>query len=398
MKKTLLFAALFCLMSAAAAAAPKSEPLPEDLRQLSKKGIDAIYNVDIDEANKEFGLALEKYPDHPFPHFGIAMTKWASLEYLEEESDPRMDKEYSDLTDKAISVGQKWIKKHPGDANAFMCLGGMYGLRARLDVLQHHWIKAYFAGKKALFNMRMAIKIDPELYDAYLGLGLYEYYAGTLPGVIKLLSTFLMNGDAKKGIEYLGLCKDKGYFNALAAKLLLIEIYTQHGGRYANPELAVKWAEELRAANPQQSQSQFIEVVSLYEDKKYEESRKETLDYLKSIYELKPGFHRSFLPRVFTALGDTYLAEKNYEMAVEYFSKAADTLKEDPKRPPARWGVWGLVELGNVYDLMGMRGKALEIYREAYSYKDEWGFAETIGHYLKKPFSADELPVPIPPP
>jgi tetratricopeptide (TPR) repeat protein len=162
--------------------------------------------------------------------------------------------------------------------------------------------------------------------------------------------------------------------------------------------LAVKWAAELRAAYPLQPQPQFIQVVALYEDKKYEESRRETLDYLKSIYEMKPGYRSSFLPRVFAALGDTYLAEKNYEMAAEYFSKAAGTLKEDPERPPARWGVWGLVELGNVYDLMGMRAKALEFYRGAHSYKNEWGFSETIERYLEKPFSETELPVPIPPP
>lgn len=398
MKKIFFPVLLFCSLSAAAAAVPKYESLPEDLRLLSKKGIDAIYAVDIDEANKEFGLALQKYPDHPFPHFGIAMTKWAELEYLEEESDPRMGKEYSDLTDKAIDIGKKWISRHPGDANAYMCVGGMYGLRARLYVQQHHWIKAYFAGKKALFNTRTAIKIAPELYDAYLGLGLYEYYAGTLPGAVKLLARLVMHGDAQKGIGYLNLCKDKGYFNALAAKLLLIEIYTQHGGRYANPGLAVKLAAELRAAYPLQAQPQFIQIVALYEDKKYEESRKKTLDYLDSIYKKKPGYRSSFLPRVFATLGDISLAEKNYEMAVKYFSKAADTLKENPQRPPARWGVWGLVELGNVYDLIGMRDKALEFYKAARSYKNEWGFSETIERYLKKPFSDSELPVPIPPP
>ena len=167
---------------------------------------------------------------------------------------------------------------------------------------------------------------------------------------------------------------------------------------YANPELAVKLARELRAAYPLQPQMQFIEIVSLYEAKKYEVSRGEMLDYLKSVNEQKPGFRKSFLPRVLTAIGDTYLAEKNYDKAAEYFAKAAGILKEDPGRPPARWAVWGLVKLGNAYDLKGMRPKALEIYREARAYKDAWGFSESIGRYLKKSFCEADLPVPIPPP
>ncbi|MBI4802122.1 MAG: hypothetical protein HY796_06325 [Elusimicrobia bacterium] len=48
-----------------------SEPLPAELRLLSKKGIDGIYAVDLLEAKKHFELALQKYPQHPYPHFGI---------------------------------------------------------------------------------------------------------------------------------------------------------------------------------------------------------------------------------------------------------------------------------------------------------------------------------------
>ncbi len=398
MKKLLLTAALAFCASAALAAAPKYEPLPEELRLLSKKGIDAIYAVDLEEAQKQFNLALEKYPDHPFPHFGIAMAKWAHLEYLEDESDPKLDKEYAELTDKAVDVGLAWIKKHPGDANAYLAVGGIYGLRARLAMLQHRWIKAYFNAKKAISNTRKAAKIDPELYDAYLGLGMYEYYAGTLPGVIKLLSKLVMSGDAEKGLSYLNLCKEKGFFNALGAKLLLIEIYTQPGGKYANTELAVKWSRELRAAYPVHPQMHFVEIVSLYEDKKYDESRKESLVYLKAVNDGVPVYRRRYLPRVLTAIGTTYLVEKKYDEAADYFAKAAATIKEDSSLPPARWAVWAIVRLANVQDLLGARDKAVRLYKEAKTYKDEWGFDEFINNYLKRPFSEAELPGALPPP
>ncbi|MDD2806727.1 MAG: hypothetical protein PHV33_14340 [Elusimicrobiales bacterium] len=398
MKKFLLTAVFALCAAAASAAAPVSEPLPEDLRLLSKKGIEAIYAVDIPEAVKHFSAAMEKHPEHPYPHFGMAMTKWATLEYLEDESDPALEKEYEKMTDEAIVIGKAWLKKHPGDANANLCLGGMYGLRARLAVLQHRWIKAYFDGRKALSYTRNSLKIDPELYDAYLGLGMYEYYAGTLHGVIKVLAKLLMKGDARKGIEMLETCKEKGYFNALAAKLLLIEIYTTTNSPYVNSERAVKWSKELRAAYPNHPQMHFVEIVSLYEDKQYGESRKEALEYLKAVNEGRAPYRRRYLPRVLTAIATTYLVEKKYAEAADYFARAAATLKEDPKAHPARWGVWAIVRLGNVYDLQGLRDKALAYYKEARTYKDEWGFSESIEKYLKKPFAAAELPGQMPPP
>ncbi|MHB0995147.1 MAG: tetratricopeptide repeat protein [Elusimicrobiales bacterium] len=397
-KLILLLPALLFFCAAANAATPKLEPLPEDLRLLSKKGIDAIYAVDIPEAVKNFSAALEKYPAHPYPHFGMAMTKWATLEYLEDESDPKLEKEYEAMTDAAIEIGKAWLKKHPGDANANLCLGGMYGLRARLAVLQHRWIKAYFDGRKALSYTRKSVKIDPELYDAYLGLGMYEYYAGTLHGVIKVLAKLLMKGDARKGIEMLETCKEKGYFNALAAKLLLIEIYTTTGSPYVDSQSAVKWSKELRAAYPNHPQMHFVEIVSLYEDKQYAESRREAMDYLKAVNEGRAPYRRRYLPRVLTAIATTYLVENKYDEAADYFARAAATLKDDPKAHPARWGVWAIVRLGNVHDLKGLREKALGYYREAAAYKDEWGFSESIERYIKRPFAAAELPGQLPPP
>ena len=354
--------------------------------------------MDIPEAKKNFEAALAKYPDNPYPHFGMAMATWATLEYLEDESDPGLEKAYGEQTDDAIDIALAWVKKHPGDANAHLVLGGMYGLRGRLAVQQHRWIKAYFAGKKAIASTRLALKIDPELYDAYLGLGMYEYYTGTLPGVVKLLAKLIMSGDAQKGLEYINICKEKGYFNALGAKLLLIEIYTQTGSKYANPDLAVKWSRELRAQFPVHPQMHFVEIVSLFEDKKYEECRTEALDYLKAVNDGQPAYRKRYLPRVLTAIGTTYLVEKKYDEAADYFARAAATLKEDPAAHPARWGVWAIVRLGNVYDLKGARARAVDFYREAKAYKDEWGFSESISNYLKKPFTELELPGQLPPP
>jgi len=398
MKKIIALTFFSFLAANVQAAAVKSEALPEELRLLSKSGIDSIYAVDLPEAKKNFDLAVLKYPDHPFPHFGIAMTKWAELEYLEDESNPKLSQEYGALTDDAIKIALAWIKKHPNDANAYMCLGGMYGLRARLAVMQHRWIKAYFDGKKAISNTRKSLKVDPEIYDAYLGLGMYEYYAGTLPGVIKILAKLFLSGDAEQGVEYLKLCKEKGYFNSLAAELLLIEIFTEPGNQFKDPKTAVKWSTELRKLYPLHPQMHFVQIVSLFEDKQYEATRAEALEYLKRIETGVPAYRKNYLPRILTAIGGTYLVEKNYGEALVYFQKAAATLKEDPKAHPARWAVWALVRVGNTLDLKGDRAKAIELYKEARNYKDEWGFYESIDAYLKKPFSELALPGPLPPP
>lgn len=390
MKK--IFLILFVAISGLSA---QKEELPGDLKEISKKGIDAIYAVELDKAKEYFEEAIKKYPDHPFGHFGLAMTKWAHFEYLDDESDPSLDKQYYEMTDNAIEIGKVWLKKHPNDANALMCMGGMYGLRARLYLMQHSWFKAYVNGKKALSYMKESLKIDPQMYDSYLGLGMYEYSAGTLPTVIRWLSKIIMSGDAKKGIEYLTLCKEKGYFNSEAAELILIEIYTQHNGPYANPQLAVKWSNELRNKYPFHAQMHFVQIVSLYEAKMYDEAEKEMLEYLSRVGK-HPHYKEKYLSRIYVALGTLYMAKKNYSLATEYFNKAIETIKKE--KHPSRWGVWGIVRLGNIYDIENLREKAMAFYNEALSYKDNWGFKEYIDNFRSNQFTVANLPDQLPPP
>ncbi|MEW5950314.1 MAG: hypothetical protein AB1637_00305 [Elusimicrobiota bacterium] len=373
----------------------QKEDLPKDLREISKKGIDAIYAVELDKAEQNFKEAVEKYPDHPFGHFGLAMTKWAHFEYLDDESDPSLDSQYYRLTDKAIEIGKAWIKKHPKDANAHMCMGGMYGLRARLYLMQHSWIKAYFSGKKALSYMKKSLDIDPELYDSYLGLGMYEYSAGTLTGVVKVLSKLVMPGNAKKGIEYLKICKEKGYFNSEAAELILIEIFTQHGSTYSDPKTAVEWSKELRKKYPYHAQMHFVEIVSLYEAKMYEEAEKEMKEYLSRVGK-HPHYREKYLSRIYVALGTVRMIDKDYEGAKYYFQKARETIQKE--KHPSRWGVWGIVRLGNICDIQSLRKEALDFYKEALSYKDNWGFKEYIENFKESPFNISVLPDQLPPP
>ncbi|MEW6041347.1 MAG: tetratricopeptide repeat protein [Elusimicrobiota bacterium] len=372
------------------------EPLPHELKKLSKNAMENIYAIHLDDAEKNFEEIIKKYPEHPIGYFGRAMTKWARLEYEHEESNPALDSEFNILIDTAVQIGLQWVENHKYDANAFMCLGGAYGLRARLYLMQHKWLKAYFDGKKGIKKMKTALKIDPELYDAYIGLGMYEYYAGTLSGIIGILAKLFISGDAQKGIEYLTLTKEKGFFNAMAAELVLIEIFTQTNSPYSNSSLAVTWSKELRQKYQYHPMLHFTEIVALFENKQWQDVRKEAMDYLKYIEEGRPLYQKIYVPRALLALGTSFLAENDFDNALEYFLKASETLKGSGQAN--RWAVWAQVRTGNVYDLKGDREKALKYYNEALSCKDEWGFKEYIKKYTSKPYTLKDLPGALPPP
>lgn len=392
MKKFLLAALAAALLIPAAFAGAK---MPADLDEHIMAGVQGIHSMEFEKSEENFNWVLANYPGQPYGYFGLAVGAWARLEYQEEQSSPALEKEFVRRTQIAVEQGQKWLEKYPDDAYAHVCMGGIYGLQARLELMQHKWVSAFMKGKKGLSEMKKALKIDPELYDAKIGAGMYEYYAGTLGGFLKVLNFLFIRGDAEDGIKILHEVEQKGHYMKTVAKLLLIEIYTQTGSKYARPDLALKMAKEVRVIYPHHPLVQFVEIVCQYEDKHYEAVRELALDFIKRIDENQKDYLPRFYSRAYTALATSYLAEKQYDKALEFFGKAATyTSKEKPNR----WAVWAVVRMGEIYDWQGNRAEAVRHYKQANEYQDLWGFKDYIQAHIKKPVTLKDFPGQLPPP
>ena len=61
--------------------------------------------------------------------------------------------------------------------------------------------------------------------------------------------------------------------------------------------------------------------------------------------------------------------------------------------------MWNELRLGQVYDVLGQREKALQQYKYVLSFKDKWGFDELAKTLLKTPYRvpADGDVGPLPP-
>jgi tetratricopeptide (TPR) repeat protein len=79
------------------------------------------------------------------------------------------------------------------------------------------------AGVKARTHLLRCLQLDPQMADAYTGLGLYDYYADTLSPMARLLR-FLMRipgGSKQEGIRQLQIAIDKGDVLRVEARFYL---------------------------------------------------------------------------------------------------------------------------------------------------------------------------------
>jgi len=347
------------------------------------KGVDAIYNLDLNTARTELSALLNEHPNYPLGLFGQVMIEWARYEYEFEKSNVKQAKVFENIINSSIKGIETWLKQNGEQAQAYLALGGIYGVKARFLLANKSYVRAYFTGKKGLKFMNKAVELDPEMYDAYLGQAIYEYYAGTLPAVVRVLAKLVISGDADKGIYYLNLIKDKGRYSANTAKLLLVEIAIQNK-KYSDPALAEQYIKEIIAKYPQNPLFRFVAIIAAYQNKNYEDVRKGARDFLIKIGK-EPFYKEIYIARSYTALASTYMQESNYNKAVEILE---ESIRATKYQEMSRWQLWNIFRLAQSYDALGQRAKALEIYKSIKNYKENWGIYDEAKKYLKTPFVA----------
>ena len=396
MRKILhVLVAIFFLLSTSWAPARAELTLPPDVMHHATVGINGVYNLDYDTAEEHISWVFEHYPDHPFAHFGNAMIAWSRYEYEFETSDDAQRKVFEKILDDSIDGIKRWIKKYPQDSNGYMGIGALYGLRALFNMRNRNWITSYFAGRKAISNLEKSLKLDPTYYDAYFGLGIYEYYAGTLPSVIKVLARIVsIKGNPQEGVLFLNTAREKAHFTSDSAKLLLIEVQNNREGKFYAPETSLEYIRQLRAKFPKNPLMHYVEIICLYETKNYDEVTAQANRFLELIGTDK-FYKEIYIPRAYTALGTVQMVQGNFDKARQLFEEGQAKIKN---QEPSRWGVWNALRLGQVYDLLGQRTQAQAQYKYVLSFKDKWGFDDLAKSYLKKPYQVPPDGVgPLPP-
>lgn len=369
--------------------------LPPDVMLHASQGINGVYSLDYPTAQKNIQEVFDVYPDHPFAHFGNAMIAWSRYEYEFETSDDKQRKVFEKILDDSIAGIKRWLKNNPDDPNAYMGLGALYGLRALFSMRNRNWVIAYFSGRRAINNLEKSLELDPSYYDAFFGLGIYQYFAGTLPTVIKVLAKIVaIKGDPDEGVRQLNLARQKAMFTSDSAKLILIEVQNTRGSKFYNPQKSLEFIRELRAKYPTNPLMHYVEVICLYETGHYEDVTTQAQYFLDQIGHSQ--FYKDiYISRAYTALGTTQMAQGNFQAAREIFERGQQAVKN---QAPSRWGVWNELRLGQVYDLLGEREKARKQYKYVLSFKDKWGFDEQAKNLLKTPYRVGETGVgPLPP-
>jgi len=235
---SLLLAADLAL-SAPARAGGKLNLPPE-----ATQGLRLTYSGDPDAAIELFKKVEREHPDHPVGYLLEANARWWKLYCAACETKygmidawrrPRLpeDDAYLALAGKAVHLAEAHLKETE-TAEMHLYAGTGWLLRGRLLGLRDDRRGTARAGVKAREHLLRAIQLDPDLFDAYAGLGLYNYYVDTLSAFARVLRFFMgiPGGDKKKGIRQLELAMTKGELTAVEARFYLAKNLRNYDQKY----------------------------------------------------------------------------------------------------------------------------------------------------------------------
>ena len=344
------------------------------------RGIAQMYRLEFDKAEKEFREIIALSPEDPAGYFALAALAWwrYSQNFDVQSGLDSVENDFMDNADKAIALSERMLEEGRSPDQAYFFMGNAYGLQGRWYAVKRSWWRSYTHGRKGRKYLKKCVELNPAVYDAYLGLGIFDYYAATLPGALGLGAKLFVGGDRARGIEYVRLAKEKGRFFKMEARFFLIEIYSMH-----EHDFKAAYAEnaELRALDPSNMLFRVGEIMTHIQAEDWQGVLAECEGFLGA-WQVKPqkGLEQQ-LAMVYLSAGDALLALKRYEEAAAWLTTGI----EKTGFPEKGWVTYCYLRRAQAYDLQGRRLDALADYRRAAARPNFWDSKKYSKAGLKAP-------------
>lgn len=382
------------------------------LDSLRKSGVEALYNLDYEQAQKDFKEIVRLYPNHPAGPQLLAARVWIKTLYEsrrlqsslyssesfyssgDDKVDPKIISEFRNLTREAKRLADLRLKKNPKDVEALYWLGAEEGLKASFEeAVERRHYAALRDGNDSVGHHREVLKIDPNFLDVGITIGLYEYAVGSLPLPIKVMAGITgFRGSKKKGLAMIERVATEGTWARDDARTLLIVLYSREK-RY--PE-ALAHARELTAKYPRNYLFRLEAADALVLQAEMERKNKNIEAAVKAEREAFAIFEnllhdRSVRDTVSRALdlvhfkyGEVLLTAGEGERAAKEFLSATKVERAEPT----------LVTMAHLYaarafDLAGKREDALSQYRQVLTRPDIYAAHEEAKKGLRQPFKSE---------
>ncbi len=188
-----------------------------------QKGIKAAAAGRYGKALKIFNGVVKKTPDDPRGYFFLASVYNILSGYFD---DPTFRDGFDDNASKALAISEARIKVDLNDADAFLLAGLTMGMLGMDAARSQSYVRAFLRSRKTKKYLERAIALNPDLGDAYYGLGVYYFWRARAKWLRRLAP--LIGNTGEEGLRYLRRAVRSGrWLRDLARIELVYTLYTE---------------------------------------------------------------------------------------------------------------------------------------------------------------------------
>ncbi len=191
---------------------------------LIKEGVHAFYNYEYDRAINVLNIARKTFPDHPGVHMIWAASRWVRAQsiYSTDRSNQVLEEDLASIK----PVYKILTKKYEYDPNYFLYQGSTIGLSARVTLGKKQWLRTLYRAYTGFSIINDIFKEHSQIYDAYLPIGIIEYYCGISKSILKWpVKAYGMNPSTESGLDKIEISAEKGNWSWIEAKGILSYLY-----------------------------------------------------------------------------------------------------------------------------------------------------------------------------
>ncbi len=353
-----------------------------------RQGIDHVLNERFDLSHAIFDSLVAVEPDRPEGFLGKALTYWNESVLLADGE--RFADRVDHLTGRAIKSAEQALKTDNDNAEMVFLLGKAYGLRAGMALIHGSPIDGVLHGLKCRDYLKEAIRLDPNLADAYFGLGLADYVAARQPRFLRMVSRLLSlpDGNRKRGLARLQRVAREG-------------IYTQRHAVSSRAYIALYYEKDYedarrRFADLHRRYPHSLDYRIRYLDALFGLTIRGRQDQRQALIDSARSIHRLARERNWDLNRWSRTKLDFIEGFGHYLTGNVDATKKhleiyirDASRKSWLLGPAHLI-LGKLADLRNDRKIAIRHYRRARKHEDVWGVHDEADNYLRQTFVGDE--------
>jgi tetratricopeptide (TPR) repeat protein len=327
---------------------------PTKFKEVDLRIMNHLYNAELTTADSLLNLQINQEPENPKYYLMKAHYHFYSRYFTQGLSRDSILQLIITESQKTIALAENM--EESTEQNFY--LGSAYGFLSRAFVMQQEYWDGYWAARDCRNYLEDVLDEDPSFADAYVGLGVIEYFTGLrYTGFYNFLVWFIgMSGEREKGIEYITTAFEKGELFKNEAHFILGAVNRFMENDY---DQAIKYFGEFREdfpnnnyAETQYHQARFMNLV----EEKGVEFLEAEFDSLKTKYRIEfsgtlngLGYNYLFQNRLdealvvfktnlklfpdvancYDSLAECYMVRGENDLSIKYYKKAYEKLDAD---------------------------------------------------------------------